>query len=115
MNPVPRVIPLLLIQRGRLVKTMRFKDPKYVGDPLNAVRIFNEKEVDELIFLDIAASAEKRDPDFDLVRKIGAECFMPFAYGGGVHTLEQARRILGSGAEKIVFSSAAIETPDLIE
>jgi imidazole glycerol-phosphate synthase subunit HisF len=115
MGVVPRVIPCLLIQRGRLVKTVRFRDPKYVGDPLNAVRIFNEKEVDELIFLDIDASTGNLNPDFDLVREIGAECFMPFAYGGGVHTMDQARRILASGAEKIVFSSAAIETPGLIE
>lgn len=111
---VPRVIPCLLIQDSLLVKTIKFKSPKYIGDPLNAVRIFNEKEVDELVFLDITASREGREPDFELIGKIAAECFMPFAYGGGVRTLSQARKIMTGGAEKIVLNSATLEDSRIV-
>lgn len=114
LKEIPRVIPCLLIQNGRLVKTTKFADPKYVGDPLNAVRIFNEKEVDELIFLDICASKERSEIDYDLINSIASECFMPFAYGGGLHSLDQARRVLRNGAEKVILCSAAIENPRLL-
>ena len=110
----PRIIPCLLVHNGGLVKTVGFKDTKYVGDPINAVKIFNEKEADELTVLDIDATANDVEPDFKLVARLAAECRMPLCYGGGVKTAEQARRIIGLGVEKIAISSAAIETPDLI-
>jgi cyclase len=111
----PRIIPCLLIDEQQLVKTVRFKNPKYIGDPMNAVRILNEKEVDELVFLDIAARRTRRAPDIELIGKIASECFMPFAYGGGIRTLEHVRNILGSGAEKVVINTAALDDPHLIE
>ena len=84
----PRVIPVLLFKNGGLYKTVKFKNPVYVGDPFNAVKIFNEKEVDELIFLDITATPEKRKPNFDYIKEIASECFMPLGYGGGIkHSL----------------------------
>jgi cyclase len=110
----PRVIPCLLIHDGGLVKTMRFKDPKYVGDPINAIKIFNEKEADELIVLDIDATVEQRKPDFRLIAQFAAECRMPLCYGGGIKTVEQAKRIISLGVEKIAISSAAVENPKLI-
>lgn len=106
---IPRLIPALLLSNGGLVKTQRFKNPKYVGDPINAIRIFNEKEVDELMVLDIGATKEKREPDYDLIEQIAGECFMPLAYGGGVRTVEQAQRIFASGVEKICIQSAALD------
>jgi cyclase len=111
----PRIIPCLLIDEQKLVKTVRFKNPKYIGDPMNAVRILNEKEVDELVFLDIAARHTRRAPDFELIGKIASECFMPFAYGGGIRTLAHVRSILGSGAEKVVINTAALDDPHLIQ
>ena len=109
-----RVIPCLLLQNGGLVKTQQFKKPKYVGDPINAVRIFNDKYVDELIFLDIRASRENQEPDYDLVERIAGECFMPLCYGGGVKTLEQAKKLVSLGVEKIAVNSACIHQPDLV-
>jgi imidazole glycerol-phosphate synthase subunit HisF len=106
-----RIIPCLLVHKKGLVKTVNFKDSKYVGDPINAVKIFNEKEVDELIVLDIDATKEKRGPDFTLIRNLAAECRMPFCYGGGVSTVEQARRIISLGAEKVALSSAIVDNP----
>ena len=108
-----RIIPCLLVHNKGLVKTVNFKDSKYVGDPINAVKIFNEKEVDELMVLDIDSSREKRDPDFQMIKKLAAECRMPFCYGGGVKTVEQARKIISLGAEKIALSSAIIDNPQL--
>lgn len=102
-----RVVPALLLDKGRLVKTTRFKDPKYVGDPTNAIRIFNEKEVDELLVLDISASTEKKEPDYGLIEEFASECFMPLAYGGGIRTTDQARRLFGLGVEKICLQTAA--------
>lgn len=109
-----RVIPSLLLRNGGLVKTRRFRDAKYVGDPINAIRIFNEKEVDELMVLDIVASREGREPDYTLIEKFAGECFMPLSYGGGIRTLEQARRLFALGVEKVCLQSAALETPVLI-
>ncbi len=106
-----RIIPCLLVHRKGLVKTVNFKEPKYVGDPINAVKIFNEKEVDELIVLDIDATKEKRGPDFTLIRNLAAECRMPFCYGGGISSEEQARKIISLGAEKVALSSAVIDDP----
>ncbi len=110
----PRIIPCLLVQDKGLVKTVRFSKPKYVGDPINAVRIFNEKEVDELIVLDIDATREGREPDFKMVERLAAECRMPLCYGGGVKTVEHARRLIGLGVEKVAISSAAVATPKLV-
>jgi imidazole glycerol-phosphate synthase subunit HisF len=111
----PRIIPSLLVHQKGLVKTVNFGNSKYVGDPINAVRIFNEKEVDELIVLDIDATVENREPDFNMIKNLAAECRMPFCYGGGVKTVEQAKKIINLGAEKVALSSAAIENPDLIK
>ena len=110
----PRIIPCLLVQQGGLVKTQRFKDPKYVGDPINAVKIFNEKEADELIVLDIDATVQSREPDFGLIAKLAAECRMPLCYGGGVTTAQQAARIVDMGVEKVAVSAAAIANPALL-
>ncbi len=109
-----RVIPVLLLRGKGLVKTVKFKDPKYIGDPINSVRIFNEKEVDELVFLDITATPEGRGPDFDLLADIAGEAFMPMAYGGGITTLEQVKRIFALGFEKVVIDTAAYAAPQLI-
>lgn len=110
----PRITPCLLLSKGGLVKTVKFKDPKYVGDPVNAVKIFNEKEADELIVLDIDATANGREPNERLISQFAVECRMPLCYGGGIRTVEQAKRIIGLGVEKISISAAAVETPDLI-
>lgn len=110
-----RVIPCLLLQDGGLVKTEKFKNPKYVGDPINAIRIFNDKYVDELIFLDINASRLNKEPDYDLIARIAGECFMPLCYGGGIKTLEQARKLVALGVEKISINSTAIQNLDLIK
>ncbi len=109
-----RVMPCLLLRGHGLVKTRRFKDPVYVGDPVNAVRIFSEKEVDELVLLDIDASRERREPDYGLIAEIAGECFMPVAYGGGIHTLEQVRKLIRSGVEKVVINSAACESTAVV-
>ena len=102
-----RVIPVLLLKGKGLVKGQQFKNHKYVGDPLNVVKIFNEKEVDELVFLDISATDENRGPDFDLIVDIASEAFMPFAYGGGVKTIGQVERLFSIGVEKVVINTAA--------
>jgi len=94
-----RVIPALQLYNNSLIKTVKFKDHQYIGDPVNTVRIFNEMEVDELLFLDIKATREKREPSFDILRKIADECFMPLSYGGGIKTLLQAQQIFNIGIE----------------
>jgi cyclase len=108
------LIPCLLVHDRGLVKTANFGHPKYVGDPINAVKIFNEKEVDELIVLDIDATVRRAEPDYTMIRHLAAECRMPLCYGGGVKTLEQAVRIIKLGVEKVALSSAAVSDPDLI-
>lgn len=110
----PRIIPCLLIQDGGLVKTVRFKDPKYVGDPINAVKIFNEKEADELIVLDIDATVHGAEPNYKRIAHLAAECRMPLCYGGGIRTAEQAKTIISLGVEKVAISAAALEDPKLI-
>ena len=111
----PRIIPCLLVKEKGLVKTVNFKNPKYVGDPINAVRIFNEKEVDELIVLDIGATLEKKGPDYNMVEYMAAECRMPLCYGGGVTTCDQVQKIIQLGVEKVAISSAAFENPKLVK
>ena len=110
----PRIIPCLLLKNNGLVKTVRFGESKYVGDPINAVRIFNEKEVDELIVADIDATALGREPDYKMIAHLAAECRMPLCYAGGVKTSEQIERIISLGVEKVAVSSAAVQNPDLI-
>jgi len=109
-----RVIPALLLHGAGLVKTQRFKDPKYVGDPVNAIRIFNDKEVDELMLLDITASKTGGEPNYRLIEEIAGECFMPLAYGGGVRSVEHASRIFSLGVEKICLQTAVLDDPALI-
>lgn len=101
-----RVIPILLLKGEGLVKTICFKDPTYIGDPINVVRIFNEKEVDEIVILDITATKENRDPKYEWIKDIVSESFMPLAYGGGIKNLEQIKRLFGIGIEKVILNSA---------
>jgi imidazole glycerol-phosphate synthase subunit HisF len=109
-----RVIPSLLLDSGRLVKTVKFGNPKYVGDPINAIRIFNDKEVDELMVLDIAASRQRREPDYALIELFAGECFMPLCYGGGIRSLHQAARLFSMGVEKVCLQTAAYEDPAVV-
>lgn len=110
----PRIIPFLLVHEGGLVKTVGFRDPKYVGDPINAVKIFNEKEADELCVVDMDASVDGVEPDYKAIEHMALECRMPLCYGGGVRTAEQAKRIIGLGVEKVSISAAAVERPELV-
>ena len=110
-----RVIPVLLLQRGGLVKSVKFKDHKYVGDPINAVKIFNEKEVDEIVVLDISATAENRGPNISQLKDLASEAFMPMAYGGGITTLEQIKQLITGGVEKVALNTTAYKNPSLIE
>lgn len=110
----PRITPCLLIHKSGLVKTVGFKAPKYVGDPINAVKIFNEKEADELVVLDIDATVNGVEPDYRTIANLAAECRMPLCYGGGVKTPAQAKKIISLGVEKVAISSAAVENPALI-
>jgi cyclase len=110
----PRIIPSLLIQDNGLVKTVNFKNPKYVGDPINAVRIFNEKEVDELAIFDIDATVKGNEPNYNLIERLASQSMMPLCYGGGVKTVEQAQRIFSLGIEKIALSSSVLQNPNLI-
>jgi cyclase len=112
--PLPRIIPCLLLRNGGLVKTVRFAEPKYVGDPINAVKIFNDKQADELALLDIAASREGRGPDFRLLQDVADEAFMPLAYGGGLRSLDEIRRLFQIGFEKAVLNSAPSSDPTLL-
>lgn len=109
-----RLMPCLLMSNGALVKTVRFKEGAYVGDPVNAVRIFNQKEVDELILLDIHATTQQRGIDFDTIEKVVSECFMPICYGGGVRTIDDMRRLYAMGVEKVSLGAAAFEVPGLV-
>lgn len=109
-----RVIPVLLLHKGGLIKSVRFKDYKYVGDPINAVKIFNEKEVDEIAVIDIDASRENRVPDIKKITEISSEAFMPVAYGGGITSIEQIKEIHYNGIEKVILNKAAFQNPSLI-
>lgn len=109
-----RIIPLLLLYNNNLVKTVKFGKFNYIGDPVNSVRIFNEFEVDELIFLDITASLERKNPNFNLLHEIANECFMPLSYGGGITNLDHAKKIFDIGFEKISINTSSIEKPELI-
>ena len=109
-----RVVPCLLLKNEGLVKTKRFKDPVYVGDPINAVRIFNDKEVDELIILDISASKENKPPNYTLIEEVATECFIPLCYGGGISSIEQAQKLFTIGIEKICLQSSVLTDLSLI-
>ena len=109
-----RVIPSLLLSNRRLVKTVRFKKRVYVGDPINTVKIFNDKEVDELVLLDIDATVQKREPDYAYLELVATQCFMPLAYGGGIKSAAQVRRLLSLGIEKVIINSAAVADSDLV-
>jgi len=109
-----RVIPCLLLKNGAIVKTIRFKKEVYIGDPINTVKIYNQKEVDELIFLDINATVNNRSPSFDLIKNISQECFMPFAYGGGIRSLDDVSKLFSLGVEKIIVNTHALENPNFI-
>lgn len=105
----------MLLRDNGLVKTVKFKKSTYIGDPINAVKIFNEKEVDELVFLDIDATRNKKEPPYEAIQDIATECFMPFCYGGGVKTIDQIRKLLASGAEKIALNTAAYRNPGFVK
>jgi imidazole glycerol-phosphate synthase subunit HisF len=109
-----RVIPCLLWSNNGLVKTVRFKKPVYVGDAINAIRIFNEKEVDELIFLDIEASKTQRGPDIKLIKKVASECFMPLCYGGGIRSIQDIRNVVSQGVEKVSLNTIAVTSPAFV-
>jgi cyclase len=109
-----RVIPVLLLKGTGLVKTVKFKNEKYIGDPRNAVKIFNDKEVDELIFLDIEASKKKRKPNFKLIEEITSECFVPLGYGGGITSIEEIRKLFTIGIEKVILNSSFLSNPNLV-
>ena len=109
-----RIIPVLTIMGNRLVKTVKFKNPNYIGDPLNAIKIFNEKKVDELVILDIEASKLNKEPNYKLIEEMAGEAFMPLGYGGGIKTLDQAKKIFGLGIEKVVLNSVIFDNPKLI-
>lgn len=110
-----RVIPVLLLKNNGLYKSLKFKDLKYVGDPINAIKIFNEKEVDELIFLDIRATIENKEPDFEIIKDIASECFMPLCYGGGIKTQETINKLLYIGVEKVALNTQAFQNPDFVK
>ncbi|GAB4497334.1 MAG: AglZ/HisF2 family acetamidino modification protein [Anaerolineales bacterium] len=110
----PRVIPALLLRGQGLVKTVKFKEPKYLGDPINIVRIFNDKEVDELVLLDITATPENRGPQVDLLKNITSEAFIPLAYGGGIRSMDDVRKLLSIGIEKLIMNTSAVEKASLI-
>lgn len=112
---IQRVIPVLLISQGRLVKTMRFRKPVYIGDPLNTLRIFNLLEADEVCFLDIDAARRKAEPPLNLIRRLSAQAFMPLAYGGGISSVETGQAIIEAGVEKLVLGAAFFENPSMVE
>lgn len=112
---IHRVIPCLLLSNGGLVKTKKFRNGVYIGDPINAIRIFNDKEVDELVLLDIRASLDKCGPNYELIKEIASECFMPLAYGGGINSLDQIRKLLRVGIEKIILNTALNHDPNFVQ
>lgn len=110
-----RVIPCLLLRDKGLVKGIKFSDHRYIGDPMNAVRIFNDKDADEIVFLDITATKEGRKPSLELIQKVADESFMPFTVGGGINSIEDIRKVINGGAEKVAINTAAIDNPNLIK
>lgn len=115
-KPRARIIPILGIEgpEARLVKTVKFKKPNYLGDPINAIKIFNEKMVDEIVVVDITASKQKRGPNYDLIYEMASECFSPLGYGGGIQTFEQAQKVFSLGVEKVILNSVVETNPSLV-
>ncbi len=111
---IPRIIPCLLLTSSGLIKTIKFNDPKYIGDIINTVRILNEKEVDEIIILDIKASVEKRSPNYKLLKDIATECFMPLCYGGGISSVDEIKKLFELGIEKVALNSSIFDKPQLL-
>ncbi len=114
MSQRPRILPILTMEGRKLVKTVRFADPKYIGDPINALKIFNDKMVDEIIVLDISASREQRKPNFEYLHEMASECFSPLGYGGGIQTLDDAKRVFACGVEKVILNTVVNDKPELI-
>ena len=112
---LPRVIPCLLLSGGGIVKTIRFRSPKYVGDPINIVKILNDKEIDELFLLDIDATRRNKSPNFNYIKDVVSECFVPLGYGGGIRSLDDAERLFTLGVEKVCVNTSAVENPALIQ
>ena len=110
-----RIIPVLLLRNKGLYKTVKFKEEKYIGDPINAIKIFNEKDVDELILLDIEATTSKKGPDFEVIKNIASECFMPLGYGGGINNMSQIDQLFKIGVEKVIINSASYVNAGLIK
>lgn len=110
----PRILPILCLDGKKLVKTVQFKQPKYIGDPINALKIFNDKMVDEILVLDITASKNSKGPNFDYLKDLASECFSPLGYGGGIRNLNDARKVFECGVEKVVLNSAVVDNPDLV-
>jgi imidazole glycerol-phosphate synthase subunit HisF len=111
---MPRIIPCLLIENGGFVKTTRFKNPDYVGDPVNVINLFNRFEVDEIIILDISATRQRRAPDFDLITDLASECWVPLSYGGGLNKIADIQKVFSLGVEKVILNTAACSNPRLI-
>ena len=111
----PRIIPILSLSENRLVNTIKFKNPRYIGDPINTIRIFNEKLVDEIIILDISASRKNINPNYQLIENMASECFMPISYGGGIKSFEQAKKVFDLGVEKVVLNSCCYLNMKLVE
>jgi imidazole glycerol-phosphate synthase subunit HisF len=114
VRPIPRVIPCLLVDDDGMVKTVQFKDPDYLGDPVNIINLFNRFEVDEIALLDIRATVESRNPPFELIDRLASECWVPLTYGGGIRTFDEARTVFRCGVEKVVIGTAATDDPDLV-
>src|SRR5688572_1667112 len=112
---VSRVIPVLTVKNRELVKTLKFGNPKYIGDPINAIKVFNDKECDELMLLDIGASVNRKSPDFAHLKEMAGEAFMPIGYGGGIHSFETARQVFQCGIEKVVLNSVLLENPGIVD
>lgn len=110
-----RIIPVLSLHNSGLVKTVKFSNPKYIGDPINAVRIFNDKEVDELVFLDITASSLNHKPNFKIIEEVASECFMPLSYGGGISNINEVKTLFSLGVEKVIFNSIVSVNPRLVK
>ena len=113
-RPIPRVIPCLVLDDEAMVKTVRFEHSAYLGDPINVINLFNRFEVDEIALLDVRATVERRPPPFELIERLAAECWVPLSYGGGIRSLDDVRAILGSGVEKVILGTAAVDQPELI-
>ncbi len=111
----PRIIPVLLIDDRDLIKTINFKKPTYLGDPVNALKIFNRKGIDEMAVLDISASKKGIEPDFELLTDMASEAFMPLSYGGGIKTLDQVRKLLAIGYEKVVLNTSLVDDEQLVK